>query len=64
MGWTFPSDEVAEPHFAKAWHRSALMDALTKVRFIRFGGHVPKGGYDVPHGRQIKWPASLPALLG
>ena len=34
-----------------------------RVRLIRFGGHVPKGGYDVPNGQDSKWPAPAPAVL-
>jgi hypothetical protein len=33
------------------------------VRLIRFGGHLPKGGYDVPDAKQIQWSASPPAVL-
>jgi hypothetical protein len=33
------------------------------LRLIRFGGHVPKGGYDVPNGQDSKWPAPAPAVL-
>ena len=30
---------------------------------IRFRGHVPKGGYDVPHVSKQQWPAPPPAVL-
>ncbi len=30
---------------------------------IRFRGHVPKGGYDVPHVPKQQWPAPPPAVL-
>jgi len=33
------------------------------MRLIRSGGHVPKGGYDVPNGKRKQWPASAPAVL-
>lgn len=33
------------------------------VRLIRFRGHVPKGGYDVPHAIRHWRPASPPAVL-
>jgi hypothetical protein len=33
------------------------------VDLIRFGGHLPKGGYDVRNGRNTK-PASPPAVHG
>jgi hypothetical protein len=33
------------------------------LRLIRFRGHVPKGGYDVPHGSKQGWPAPPPAVL-
>jgi hypothetical protein len=32
------------------------------VRLIRFRGHLPKGGYDVPHGSKQEWPAPSPAV--
>jgi hypothetical protein len=31
---------------------------------IRFRGHVPKGGYDVPNGQSGWWPAPSPAVHG
>ncbi len=33
------------------------------VCLIRFRGHVPKGGYDVPHVPKQQWPAPPPAVL-
>jgi hypothetical protein len=33
----------------------------TTLDLIRFGGHFPKGGYDVHHGRDKK-PAAPPAV--
>ncbi len=35
----------------------------TSVCLIRFRGHVPKGGYDVPHVPKQQWPAPPPAVL-
>jgi hypothetical protein len=36
---------------------------LADVRLIRFGGHLPKGGYDVhTDGRDLHEPASTPAV--
>ena len=34
------------------------------LRLIRFRGHLPKGGYDVPDGRHTQGPAPSPALHG
>jgi hypothetical protein len=42
--------------------RQADIDKLI-LRLIRFRGHVPKGGYDVPHVPQQWWPAPSPAVL-
>ncbi len=42
-------------------------DDLPSIRYlvclIRFRGHVPKGGYDVPHVPKQQWPAPPPAVL-
>jgi alpha-tubulin suppressor-like RCC1 family protein len=35
---------------------------LGDVGLIRFGGHVPKGGYDVPHVRSEAGPPHTPAV--
>jgi uncharacterized protein YbjT (DUF2867 family) len=35
----------------------------TNLRLIRSGGHVPKGGYDVPHGERRARPASPATVL-
>ncbi len=32
------------------------------VRLIRFRGHLPKGGYDVPNGQRDEKPATAPAV--
>ncbi len=40
-----------------------LMVVPGEVDLIRFGGHLPKGGYDVRNGRNTK-PASAPAVHG
>ena len=32
------------------------------MRLIRSRGHVPKGGYDVPHGSECKWSAAPPTI--
>jgi hypothetical protein len=44
---------------ANAWNDTRRC----KLDLIRFGGHLPKGGYDVRNGRYTK-PASAPAVLG
>jgi peptidoglycan/LPS O-acetylase OafA/YrhL len=36
---------------------------LTLVALIRFRGHVPKGGYDVPNGQGCSGPASPATVL-
>jgi hypothetical protein len=33
-----------------------------RVRLIRFRGHLPKGGYDVPNGQRDAKPAAAPAV--
>ena len=33
-----------------------------KVRLIRFRGHLPKGGYDVPNAQRDEKPAPAPAV--
>jgi hypothetical protein len=35
---------------------------LLEVRLIRFCGHLPKGGYDVPNGQREEKPAPAPAV--
>jgi hypothetical protein len=40
-----------------------VQDFYLNLRLIRFRGHVPKGGYDVPHGSKQGWPAPPPAVL-
>jgi hypothetical protein len=35
---------------------------LHDLGLIRFRGHLPRGGYDVPHVQEVPWPASAPAL--
>src|SRR5713101_3727035 len=57
-----------------SWRRrgvgSALFDAAVTwasargLSLIRFRGHLPKGGYDVPHAIRQWWPASPPAVHG
>jgi hypothetical protein len=42
---------------------AALTTWQLDLRLIRFGGHLPKGGYDVPDAKQIQWSASPPAVL-
>jgi hypothetical protein len=32
------------------------------LRVIRFRGHLPKGGYDVPNGQRDEEPAAAPAV--
>jgi hypothetical protein len=34
----------------------------TFLRLIRFRGHLPKGGYDVPNGQHDQEPATAPAV--
>ncbi len=33
------------------------------MRLIRFRGHLPKGGYDVPNGNKQVWPTHPAAVL-
>ena len=33
------------------------------LSLIRFGGHLPKGGYDVPNGNKQVWPTRPAAVL-
>src|SRR5262245_21209254 len=44
-----PTDAVTAAHIA--W-----------LRLIRFRGHLPKGGYDVPNGQRDAKPAAAPAV--
>ena len=39
------------------------VEVAVYVDLIRFGGHLPKGGYDVRNGRHTQ-PASPPAVHG
>jgi hypothetical protein len=41
---------------------TGLVDADRAVGLIRFRGHLPKGGYDVPNGRFDATPAAAPAV--
>jgi len=41
----------------------AYTDWMKGLALIRIGGHVPKGGYDVPHVPKQWWPAPSPAVL-
>ena len=43
--------------------RLALELGTDKVRLIRFRGHRPKGGYDVPHAERCPGPTRPPAVL-
>jgi hypothetical protein len=45
------------------WGVSDLVDNVKRVDLIRFGGHLPKGGYDVPNGRNEK-PTAPSAVHG
>jgi hypothetical protein len=41
---------------------TALCQEFGILRLIRFRGHVPKGGYDVPNGFPYERSAASPAL--
>ena len=41
---------------------AAMTVENAKVRLIRFRGHLPKGGYDVPNGQRDEKPATAPAV--
>ena len=46
--------------------KTHLDDRIAKLKWlalIRFGGHVPKGGYDVPNGKGCSGPASPATVL-
>jgi hypothetical protein len=42
---------------------AALAAVVFALRVIRFGGHLPKGGYDVSHGERCARPARPAAVL-
>src|SRR5213075_1393634 len=42
---------------------AGLLSPELAVRLIRFRGHVPKGGYDVPHGERRTRPPSPATVL-
>lgn len=46
-----------------AWCERSLSAHAATVELIRFRGHVPKGGYDVPNGKWKRWSAAAPAVL-
>jgi hypothetical protein len=42
--------------------RRGLLRYFRRMRLIRFRGHLPKGGYDVPNGQHDAKPAAAPAV--
>ena len=76
---TFESESVADGRFRKqqatkgagriqsrgGTHKPVMFRATVfgRLRLIRFRGHLPKGGYDVPtDGRHEETPAATPAI--
>jgi hypothetical protein len=41
---------------------SIILEINSRLRLIRFRGHLPKGGYDVPNGQREEKPATAPAV--
>ncbi|MGH9386343.1 MAG: serine/threonine-protein kinase [Vicinamibacterales bacterium] len=67
-GWSLtrsrePSDLRVVTRFAVHPPAATQIDSFDVLELIRFGGHLPKGGYDVRNGRPTQ-PASPSALHG
>src|SRR2546428_1339124 len=55
-------DARAICHDLFAWYNDAHHHSGLTLRLIRFRGHLPKGGYDVPNGEHDEKPAAAPAI--
>jgi hypothetical protein len=56
------ADAVHDPYDTPVYDESSVAAGDTHLGLIRFRGHLPKGGYDVPHVRQQGRPASPAAV--